>query len=37
MAKKDLIFTFENPNSPKETEELLKKILLETLLAKPVY
>ena len=36
MAKKELTFIFENPNSSKETEELLKNILLEKLLSKPV-
>ena len=36
MAKKELTFIFENPNLSKETEELLKKILLEKLLSKPV-
>lgn len=32
MAKKELTFIFENPNSHQETEELLKKIMLEKLL-----
>jgi len=36
MAKKNLTFIFENPNSYEETEKLLKKILLEKLLSKPV-
>ena len=36
MAKKELTFVFENPNSSEETQELLKKILLEKLLSKPV-
>ena len=36
MAKKELTFVFENPNSSQETEALLKKILLEKLLSKPV-
>lgn len=36
MAKKELNYMFENPNSSEETEELLKKILLEKLLSKPV-
>ena len=31
MAKKELTFIFENPNSSTETERLLKKILLEKL------
>ena len=36
MAKKELTFIFENPNSSEEAEELLKMILLEKLLSKPV-
>lgn len=36
MAKKELNYMFENPNSSEETEALLKKILLEKLLSKPV-
>ena len=36
MAKKELIFVFENPNSSEKTEKLLKMILLEKLLSKPV-
>lgn len=36
MAKKELTFVFENPNSSQETEKLLKMILLEKLLSKPV-
>ena len=36
MAKKELNYIFENPNSSKETEALLKMILLEKLLSKPV-
>ncbi len=36
MAKKELTFIFENPNSSQETEKLLKMILLEKLLSKPV-
>ncbi len=36
MAKKELTFIFENPNSSQEIEEILKKILLEKLLSKPV-
>lgn len=36
MAKKELTYLFENPNSAKETEEILKMILLEKLLSKPV-
>ena len=36
MAKKELNYIFENPNSPEETKQLLKMILLEKLLSKPV-
>lgn len=38
MANKETVLTyiFENPNSPKETEQMLKKILLEKLLSKTV-
>ena len=36
MAKMELTFIFENPNSSQETEKLLKMILLEKLLSKPV-
>ena len=36
MAKKELTFVFENPNSSEKTEKLLTKILLEKLLSKPV-
>ena len=36
MAKKELTFIFENPNSSEDTKKLLKKILLEKLLSKPV-
>lgn len=36
MAKKELNYIFENPNSAEKTEELLKKILLEKLLSKTV-
>ena len=36
MAKKELTFIFENPNSFEETKQLLQMILLETLLSKPV-
>lgn len=36
MAKKELTFIFENPNSFEETKQLLKMILLEKLLSKPV-
>ena len=36
MAKKELTFIFENPNSSEKTEELLKKILLEKLLSQTV-
>ena len=36
MAKKELTFIFENPNSSQETEKLLEMILLEKLLSKPV-
>ena len=36
MAKKELTFIFENPNSSQETKKLLKMILLEKLLSKPV-
>ena len=37
MKKPSLIFTFENPNSPAAFEEVLKKILLEKLLAEFAY
>ena len=35
MAKKETVLTyiFDNPNSPKETEQILKMLLLEKLLA----
>ena len=36
MAKKELNYIFENPNSSQQTEKLLTKILLEKLLSKPV-
>ena len=36
MAKKELTFIFENPKSSEETKKLLKMILLEKLLSKPV-
>ena len=36
MAKKELNYIFANPHSSQETEKLLKKILLEKLLSKPV-
>ena len=36
MAKKELNYIFENPNSSEETKQLLKMILLEKLLSKPV-
>ena len=36
MAKKELTFIFENPNSSEETKKLLKMILLEKLLSKLV-
>ena len=36
MAKKELTFIFENPNSSEETKKLLKMMLLEKLLSKPV-
>ena len=36
MAKKELTFIFDNPNSSEETKQLLKMILLEKLLSKPV-
>jgi len=36
MAKKELNYIFENPNSSEKTEELLKKILLEKLLSQTV-
>lgn len=38
MANKEIVLTFifENPNSPKEVEQMLKKILLEKLLSKTV-
>ena len=36
MAKKELNYIFENPNSSEETKKLLKMILLEKLLSKPV-
>jgi len=34
MAKKELTYIFENPNSPAAVEQALKKILLEKLLSK---
>lgn len=35
MAKKEtvLTYTFEDPNSPKEAEQMLKQLILEKLLA----
>ena len=36
MAKKELAFIFENPNTSEKTETLLKKIVLEKLLSKPL-
>lgn len=38
MAGKEqnLNFIFEDPNTPKQTEEMLKRILLEKLLSKSV-
>ncbi len=36
MAKKERAFIFENPNSSKETEQTLKKILLEKLLSNKI-
>lgn len=36
MAKKELTYIFENPNSSSAVEQLLKKILLEKLLSKTV-
>lgn len=37
MAKKELIYIFENPNPPEAVEQILKKILLEKLLSQTDY